>query len=228
MDGFVLDILVLAMIAAFVLFRLWSTLGRRTGHERSPEARPDPLPGPSAEPAARQADPIEIGGPARRAPVQVQPAPADGPLARAVADIQAADRGFEVEAFLQGAVQAHEMIVEAFARNDRASLRPFLGDAVFEAFDAVMRERDAKGARGEVVFVRQGAPRLQGARLTGRTARLDVRFESEIVSSVKDRDGRVIEGSDTAVRTVVDLWGFERDVRSPDPNWKLVDTDTSD
>lgn len=219
-----LDILILAMIAAFVLFRLWSTLGRRTGHEGGPDPRVEPRP---EGPVGRAPDALPDPGRVPQRP-PADPAFSEGPIAETLARLRAADPSFEPEGFLQGAVGAHEMIVEAFARNDRGALRPLTAPDVFAAFDGVIQGREARALHGEIVFVKQGPPRLVSAVMRGSVADLTVRFESEIVTSVKDKDGRVVEGSDTAVRRVIDIWTFSRDTRSSDPNWLLIDTDTGD
>lgn len=215
MDSFAFfDIILLAAIAGFVLFRLWSVLGQRTGHERTPdEAAGDVAPAP--------ATPVPVPAPR----VAVQNAPAAGsPAASGLAEISAADPDFDLASFLTGAVQAHEMIVQAFAANDMAVLRPLLGSDVARAFESVITERTAKGLKGEVVFVSQATPRIVDAGLRGRIAALTARFESELVQSVKNEAGEIVEGSATQVRRVVDVWRFERDVTSGDPNWRLEDT----
>jgi predicted lipid-binding transport protein (Tim44 family) len=217
----IFDILLLAAIAGFILFRLWSVLGTRTGHERSPES--EAAQGQARRPAAPAAA-NDGGAPA------VRPAPVGYPTAaaRGIADIEAADRNFSAEGFMGGAAAAHEMIIEGFAAGDRAALRPLLGDEVYAAFDAAIKAREASGLKAATVVVKQTQPQIVWAALKGRSAELGVRYESEIIQYSKNAAGETVEGSESFVRKIVDRWTWARDVKSSDPNWKLVDTDSGD
>src|SRR5665213_986010 len=138
------EILLLAMVAGVILFRLYTVLGRRTGHEPPPQQEPYRVSAPSDAPA--NVDNV-VALPGRARPVAVAK-PAD-PLALGLADIQSADRAFEIEHFLAGARQAYELIVTAFAAGDRAALKPLLSDEVYAAFDAneAVVEGDPKSVR---------------------------------------------------------------------------------
>lgn len=218
----IFDILLLAAIAGFILFRLWSVLGTRTGHERSPDSPP--------------VDARRTGGPAPAAANdagKVVPLPRSAPnypaaAARGIADIEAADRSFSADGFMGGAAAAHEMVIEAFAAGDRTTLRPLLGDEVYAAFDGAIRDREAKGLKATTVVVKQNAPAIVSAALKGRTAELYLRYESELIQFSKTAAGEVAEGSESAVNRVIDRWTWARDVKSSDPNWKLVDTASDD
>ena len=184
---------VLAFIAAFVLLRLYATLGRRVGADRPAEPQPQPSgPMPRHEPEA----------------VAHAPRPA-GEGGDGLIDIVRADPSFESQHFLTGARAAYELIVQAFAKGERDALRPLLTPRVYDSYAAAIAEREAKGGAGpELVRLRKAE--ITDARLDGDTARVVVAFEAELA-----------EGAH-GVRDAREKWTFERDVRSSDPNWRLA------
>ncbi|MFO1075224.1 MAG: Tim44/TimA family putative adaptor protein [Geminicoccaceae bacterium] len=235
-DGFAyLDILFFALVAAFIAFRLRSVLGRKTGSERP---RVDPISRRTAaqatEPPARAGDPARGGDNVVPLPERgVPPAPAeespalanaDPTLRHGVAAIRAADPGFELDQFLQGARAAFAMIVEAFAKGDRRALRPLLADEVYAQFAGAIDAREKAGQvlTTELVATREAEPAAAG--MVGALARVTVRFTSEQIKVVRDAAGAVVEGDPRQIETVIDVWTFERDTRSRDPNWQLVET----
>ncbi len=220
-DGFVfIEIVIFAMIAAFLVYRLRSVLGRRTGEERQrpnpftprPGA-PDnvvPLPGrdrPAAEPAVDPDEPVS--------------------LAAALAQIKGVDPGFDEKHFLQGARGAFQMVVEAFAKGDTATLRPLLSDEVYENFARAVRERQAAGETLETRIERITDADVIEARLDGRTALVTVKFVSEQMNVVRNTAGAVVDGDPNAVVEATDVWTFARNTRARDPNWSLVETRTT-
>lgn len=232
MTGYDLLNLIFLAIAVFVFFRLRSVLGRRTGNERPPS---DPYSSgpferrretgdPDAE--ARQDDNVIRlpGSQADEAAEAAAYAPAGSPLAAGLAQIELADRSFTPAGFLDGAGKAHEMIVTAFAAGDRATLRQLLDDDVLRDFEAAIDDREAEGRRLEQSYVGLSGADISAAELDGSRARVTVRFTSEIISALRAANGDVVEGSPEAVRQVIDVWTFERDTKSRDPNWKLVAT----
>jgi predicted lipid-binding transport protein (Tim44 family) len=229
-DGFQLfEILVLAALAAFVIYRLRSTLGKRTGHER-PRPNPYAARDNSGEAEAARDNGERVMPPrgeddARRAARAV--APEGSALAQALTEIQLADRNFDPEHFAEGARQAYEMIVTAFAEGDRRTLRQLTDDAVYAEFDSALTAREAAGERVETTFVGISSAKITDARLVDRIAEVTVKFVSELISVTKNADGAVIKGDPTAVRQVRDIWTFARDTRSHDPNWLLVGTATA-
>ena len=226
MTGTVLELVILAAFAAFVFFRLFSVLGKRTGNEQPPY---DPRrvetrrPVPAKEdnvvplPRARELSPR----PASRDSVMANVAPA---LASGVEQIREADRNFDPDTFVGGAKVAHEMIARAYADGDRKALKPLLGEEVFASFDAAISEREKAGHKIDFSFVGLKQASLDEAGLRGRIAEVTVRFVSELISATRDAAGAVIEGAAGVVREVTDVWTFARDTRSGDPNWKLVAT----
>ena len=214
-----LDIVVLAIFAGVILYRLTAVLGRRTGQERQrynpyaggkPEARDNvvSLPKPSAPP---------------RRPAEESAAVAKAsPLAGALTEIQIADRNFDLDQFLAGARIAYEMVVTAFAKGDRRGLKTLLSDEVYGGFEEAIAAREARGETVESHFVGIKSLDVVDAAMKGREAEITLRITSEIISFTKNADGAVIEGDPSTVHEIRDQWTFGRDTRSGDPNWKLI------
>jgi predicted lipid-binding transport protein (Tim44 family) len=235
-DGFpLIDIVLFAMVAAFLFLRLRSVLGRRTGQERqrpnpfvqrAPDQRPGqpagarpepprptvvrPLPAPRAEPA----HPVSDGG------------AASTPLATGVAEIKLADPAFHEDSFLAGARIAFEMIVEAYARGDLATLRPLLADDVYEKFASAIRARESAGETLETTLSGIRGIDMVEARMEGRVAVVTVKVVSDQINLLRDRAGTVLDGDPAKPVEVVDLWTFSRNTRARDPNWTLIATRT--
>ena len=208
--GFPIDLILFGMIAAFLVLRLKSILGRRTGYERP------------AQPTARVEQPRDTAqAPAPPPPVQrALPDPAT-PLGQTLARMNSVDRTFDPNTFLQGAEQAFAMIVGAFAAGDRATLRPLLGDEIRGAFEAAIAERE-KEVLTQVTDIRSiHAMSIEDAHLTGTVASIVVRIVSDQVNMTHAANGQVLSGTD-AVTEINDIWTFERDLARPDPAWHLV------
>ncbi len=195
LDRGLIEIAVLAAIAFIVLYRLYATLGRRSGAERPPEARP-------------QTAPASLPRMAPEAKVPAS-APSGSPAGEGLMAILRADPSFDVDQFVTGARAAYEMIVQAFALGDREALRPLLTERVFTVYADAITAREAKGEKG-AELVRLRAAEITHASLDGPTARVEVKFEAELA-----------EGAH-GVRDAREKWTFERAVTSPDPNWRLA------
>ena len=212
------EILLFAVIAGVILFRLYTVLGRRTGNERPPQESYR-LSGVDAAPPKDNVVPLPVsarGG-------QTADKPAD-PVSRGLMDIKLADRAFETDHFIAGARSAYESIVTAFARGDRAQLKPLLSDEVFAAFNQVIGGREQRKETVTFTFVGFKDVKIVHAALKGRTAEITLAFGSQFISATADAAGTVIEGDSKSVRDVTDVWTFARDTRSRDPNWTLVAT----
>jgi predicted lipid-binding transport protein (Tim44 family) len=207
-----LDILLFAAIAGFLIVRLWSVLGRRTGHERPrdtvlpPRAPLDSRPAPASDPVAAL--------PPRSV---VVPADADG-LAR----LKSADRSFDERAFLNGARAAFEIIVNAFAKGDTAALQPLLSESVYKSFADAIEERLAQRETLQTNLISIKSVGIAGAELEGETAFVTVKFVSDQTNVTRASDGSIVDGSPDQVIEKTDLWTFARTIRSRDPNWTLV------
>lgn len=217
-----IDIIFFAMVAAFLVLRLRSVLGKRTGNERPPqEWGAAPAPKPATQPTDNVIDLAAARKPA------AEPLP-EGPLGEGVSAIRAVDPSFSVDGFLSGARGAFVMIVEAYAHGDKATLKPLLAQSVYQGFaDAIdARIRAGEVLHTEVVVVRDAT--MVEARLAGSVANVTVRFKSEQINLVKDLEGRILEGDPNQVANVTDEWSFARDTQSRDPNWQLVATRSPD
>lgn len=218
-DGFqFIDIIFFAMVAAFLVLRLRSVLGRRTGHERQ---RPDPF---ARGPQAPAKDNVVELPDRRRQTGDAVAATYGGPIAAGLTQIQIADPTFSPEGFLEGARAAFGMIVGAYAAGDTEALRPLLEDQVFANFEAAVQARKAAGETLQTELVSIKSADFEEAKVDGRTAVVTVKFVSEQINAVRDANGEVIDGDPTRIAEVIDIWTFSRDTRSRDPNWFLVAT----
>lgn len=219
MSSAVIQLLVLAAVAVFLILRLRNVLGTRDGFEKPPvSAQPEKL-------AGRPGAALEVieGGPDRDITDHV---PEDGDAAKALSAMKAVDRSFSVGDFLQGARGAYEMILMSFERGDLKSIEPFLSEDVFETFATVVDMRADKGLTVEANFVGVREISLSEARFdkTTKRAELTVRFVGELTSVVRDEAGDIVEGNSSEIKRQRDMWTFARTMGSDDPNWQLVAT----
>ena len=219
MSSAVIQLLVLAAIAVFLILKLRSVLGTREGFERPPAAVP--LPGDRA--ANRQGFEVIEGGPDRDITDHV---PEDSDSARALAAMKLAEPSFSVAGFLQGARGAYEMILMAFEKGDLESVKQFLSPDVYDSFASVVAERQSRGLTMTTQFVGLRELGIQTAEFdrASAEAELSVRFVAELVSVARDASGQVVEGHPTQARKQRDVWTFARKMGSSDPNWQLVAT----
>ena len=227
-----IEILFLAGIAAFIGYRIYSVLGRRTGNEQRPmdqvtrrenadqrragsgssEEKVVPLP---------RARDVSAARPRHSVMNSIDPASS---LASGLNAIRSEDPGFDADAFVSGAKSAHEIIVKAYADGDRDILRPLLADDVRDSFEGAIEARERAGHSIEFAFVGLKSASLEDAALRGRVSEITIKFVSELISVTRDAAGAVVDGAAGVVREVTDVWTFARDTRSADPNWKLVAT----
>ena len=211
------EIVVLALIAFFVGLRLVSVLGRRTGHEQ-PIARPvervavpTPVSGPVATPRADPVNPLDEA---------LEPRAIDG-----IRAIVAADPGFDLGRFIEGAKSAYKMTLEAFWEGDEEELARLADDEVRSAFSHAIAARKAAGHRFENRLVAIDRAVVEAARLEGQMAYVTVRFDADIAAVTRDAEDNVVAGSTSDAVETHDVWTFSRHVRADDPNWILVETD---
>ena len=209
-------VILLAMVAAFLALRLYSVLGKRTGHEQ-------PLPRTAEDRPAVQGVPrtIDVTPDVRESAPRAIETGAEAGLR----SIVAADSSFDVGQFIEGAKGAYRMTLEAFWKGDRETLGWLTEDNVRAEFESAI---DAREAAGEVldnrlVTIERAA--ITEASLTSKIARITLRFDSDIAAVTRDKEGTVIAGSMTDAVEAHDEWTFVRDLKSGDPNWKLADTD---
>lgn len=220
-----LDIILFAAIAAFLVLRLRNVLGRRTGHDSRPDFDPFKQK-PESRPGAEESDDkvIQLPGGGRRQEEAAFDADGDDPVAAGLTQIRLADRSFDPEGFLQGARAAFEMIVMAFASGDKETLRGLLADEVYADFARAIDQRAEEGQSLETTLVNVLEPEIIEAELQGRNAMVTVKLVSEQVNVTRDDEGRIIEGDPSDVVKMTDIWTFARNTRSRDPNWALVAT----
>lgn len=209
-------IVLLAMVAAFLALRLYSVLGKRTGHEQ-------PLPKPAEERvvAAPMPRAVEKTSEPREPAVK----PFEGSAEPGVRAIVAAEPGFDVARFMEGAQAAYRMILESYWKGDEAALRDLVSDDVARAFGDAIAQRTEAGAVLDNRLVSIERALITGASLQGKDARITVRFDALIAAVTRDAEGQVIAGSTSDAVETHDVWTFARTLRSSDPNWKLADTD---
>ncbi len=238
MDGYrLLEIIILALFAGFLILRLRSVLGRRTGNERP---RPDLQANPPPPPPNTRVD-RDRGQPATDLDVQEVPqgltvdtgkasvpvdhnaAPATSVAGNLLA-IKRADPSFSEQAFTEGAKAAFEMIVNAFATGDKQTLQTLLGRTVLTQFSAAIDQRKTAGETLSTTFVGVDNATITGAMLQRTMAKIDVKIASRQINVTRDKDGKIIDGDPAEIDKLIDIWSFERDIRSKDPTWLLVDT----
>lgn len=230
-----LNILLLA-VALVVFWRLRSVLGTRTGTEKPPF---DPFQTKRTDAPAGQ----ETGSTTSRLPQNAPPTGADAgdreppppvwkgyaeegtPLASALERIVESDPSFTPKSFVEGAKLAYEMIIDGFAKGDKPALKNLLSKEVFDGFSRVIDERASQGQRVESRFVGIEKATIRQASLTGRKASITMAFVSELISATYDKAGELVDGDPKEIREVTDVWTFERETGSRNPNWKLVATE---
>jgi predicted lipid-binding transport protein (Tim44 family) len=201
----VVELVILAAVAAVVLFQLYAVLGRRVGRQPEDMARAQ------APAAAREAAPTPLPG-------VTEPAALTG-----LAALRARDPNFDIARFMQGARQAFQMIVKAFAAGDRTTLKPLLAPDVMTAFETAMSEREQAGRSEQVEFLHEPRADLENLGVFGDLAKASVRFLAEFRSRSKGPEGEAVDDRRTA-----EVWTFQRSLTSRDPNWTLIHVDPAE
>lgn len=219
MSSAVIQLLVLAGVAIFLILRLRSVLGTREGFEKPPV----PLPGENDRLRPRRDFEVIEGGVDADITDHVKEG---SKAAKALAAMKQAEPGFSVGEFLRGARQAYEMILTAFEKGDLDPVVPFLARDVYESFVEVVEMRERQGLTVQSTFLGVREVTLVDAafdRATGE-GEITVRFVAELTSVVRDRTGRIVEGDPNEIKRQRDVWTFARKMGTDDPNWQLVAT----
>ncbi len=216
MNSAVIQLLVLAGIAIFLILRLKNVLGTRDGFEKPPVAAP-------ARSVARDKFEVIEGGIDRDITDHVDE---NSAAAKALAAMKKAEPEFNVTEFLAGARGAYEMILMAFENGDLDQIRPFLSDDVFVTFADVVAMREKEGLKIDASFLGVRELTLLDADFdeTSRVGEIKVRFVGELTSVVRDQDGNIVEGNPKEIKRQKDVWTFARKMGVDDPNWQLVAT----
>ena len=192
--GFI-DIILLAMFAGFIILRLRNILGRKTGHQGKPISRYFPR-GMETLQDIENNEAIKSGNVDEEAKKQ----------------------------FLKGADMAYEQIITAFAKGDKKSLKTLLGKKMYEDFSEVIDERKKKDHNYETTFIGVKSSKVLEFKKIENIYKVTVNFVSEIITCVKDKNNKVIEGNPDVIKTVNDVWKFSKNMWSQDPTWYLVET----
>jgi predicted lipid-binding transport protein (Tim44 family) len=211
-----IQLLALAGIAVYLVLKLRGVLGTREGHEGP---RTDMSTPGGSQPKFK----VIEGGPDEDI---TDHADEDSDAARALLGMKLAEPSFSVNEFLLGSKGAYEMILMAFENGDLKSVRSFLGDDVYDAFDSVVEARKEQGLTIEAEFIGVRETGLMGASFDSKTNRGEVvvRFVCDLSMLVRDASGEIIEGSETKVKPQRDIWTFARTMGSTDLNWQLTAT----
>ena len=214
MNSSLIQLLVLAGIAIFLILKLRAVLGTREGFEKPPQAIDDTRPRPKFE--------VIEGGPDR----DIADNTTDPASASALAEMKAAEPSFNVTDFLKGARGAYEMILLAFDKGDLDRIRTFLGDEVAATFETAIADRLERGLTIESTFAGIRDMVLSDATFDNitKTAEVSVRFTGELYRTVRDKTGAVIEGGPTIIVRQRETWTFGRRMGTGDPNWQLTAT----
>ena len=210
-------IVLLAMVAGFLALRLYSVLGKRTGHEQTIVTPVEPA-------AVRDRPRVEE---TRPTPLAASDTVFEATASDGIRAIISADRGFDVGRFLEGAKSAYTMILENYWKGDVEAFAPFVSDDVREAFAASVEARATDGHVLDNRLMRIERAAISFAELKDKVATITVRFDADIAAVTRDAAGAVIAGSMSDAVTTHDVWTFTRAIKSDDPNWILTDTDES-
>lgn len=217
------------IVAALIFLNLRSVLGKRTGNEKPPFDPYSPREAERVTPSAEDGKVITLP---RRAPAEsddryeevdtfAAPGSELNAQLRKVFDV---DPTFSPKQFVDGARAAYEMILMAFAEGDRKTLKSLLSNEVYEGFSAALDERDKAGDKVKSTFVGIEKADMLEAQLDGSETAITMKLAAQLISATYNSAGEIIEGNADTVSEVKDRWTFARDIRSRDPNWKLVAT----
>ena len=192
--GFI-DIILLAMFAGFIILRLRNILGRKTGHQGKPTGRYFPK-GMEVLKDIENNEAIRTGN---------------------------VDEEVKKH-FLKGANIAYEQIITSFAKGDKKSLKTLLGKDLYSDFSEVIDDRKKKDLKYETTFIALKSSKILEFKKIENIYKVSVNFISEIITCVKDKNDKVIEGNPDTIKTVNDVWKFSKNIWSRNPNWHLVET----
>ena len=203
-----IDILIFAVIAAFLIFRLRSILGNRDGFEKPQKVAQSESPGDNIINFKSKVTDAEL-------------APLNG---SGLKELRKLDASFKDEEFLTGAKAAFPLILNAFSQGDLGSLRRYVGFDLYEEFASAVHQRDAAGENLKIDIEQVNDIQLLDAQISEGIATVTVKYDSVQSRVLTDNDGSVVEDDSISSEDIEDIWIFERDIRSADPNWKLVET----
>ena len=216
MGGSVTTLIVLALVFVFVALRLWSVLGRRTGHEQT-------LVKPESVPMVRGVT-LKAPDAALAPPLGQEPTPSAS-AASGLRAIAAADSQFDVARFVEGAKAAYGMVLEAYWKGDQDSLDKMVDPEVAHSFAHAIHEREEAGETLDNRLISIEQAQIEDAHIDNGVAHIRIRFDADVAAVTRDREGNVIAGSMSDAVPTHDVWTFSRPIKSPNPNWMLTETD---
>jgi len=214
-----MEILFFACLTGYMIFRLWSLLGKRTGFE----APPPPLHS-QEEKDNVIALPVKATQKEREEKDPQSPLGGHSSIEAGLKAIQAVDPAFHLELFLDGAVAAFEIIVEAFAKGDKPTLKPLLNASVFKSFTAALQDREEAQQTVETKIVEIREPEVISIAIKGKQEQITLKFVSEQITVTKDAEGNILDNPAHLSLVMNDIWTFSRPIGSKNPNWVLVAT----
>ncbi len=217
-----IEIIFLAMLAGFIALRLYTVLGRRTGHEKpaSDPFRPS-RPEMSRPNAAGRIEPELM-------PLPELPSTMDPAVREGLQNVMAADRSFDADKFLGAARQAYAMVLEGFWSGQTEDLKSLVSDEVQQQFEVAIAHRKTEEQRLDNKLLGVQQAEIVAASMNGAMADITVRFDAEILAVTRDAEGRIVAGDPNDAVETHDLWTFSRHTGSKDPAWLLVDVDEAD
>lgn len=217
------DIIIIALVVVFILLRLRSILGQKTGHE-NPNFFQISIPKTkdNVDAIIQPSDKAK-----QRTPHDNDPYAATlsaGAILQTINDIKSKDTMFSATTFMDGAKMAFEMIFDAFVKGDKQTLSMLLSQEIYNDFVKNIEERERQENRMETTLLSVAPKDIVNAGLNGNIAQLTVHFESEQVTLERNKKGDIISGDPSNIQHVRDEWIFERDITSKNPNWKIIET----
>ena len=187
-----IDIILLGMIAGFIILRLRSILGRKTGHESKVypgfAEKEFNLPKNEVKPVKKNLEILE---------------------------------GKDKKEFLRGAEIAYESILTSFASGDLIKLKNLLSSVMFTNFSEAIKSRKKEGIKSEFTFIGVKESSVEKYEKVRDNLFATVKFVAEVISVKKDKDNKIVEGNPDKIKFVTDSWKFTRNIKQKDPNWYL-------
>ena len=215
-------IVLLAMIAAFLGMRLYSVLGKRTGHEQEPVLPRERAAASPVRLDEKDGSQAGVAAPADTSGLVYEPAAEAG-----LRQLLATDRNFDAGRFMEGAEAAYRMILEAYWKGDRDTLRDLCDDDSYEAFSDAIAAREGRGETLDNRLIGIDSAKITAVELNRSEARVTVRYHADISAVTRDAEGKLIAGSMSDASQTDDLWTFRRQIGSNDPNWVLDEAESA-
>ena len=204
------ELIILAAITGFLIYKLYTILGQKVGFEPLSDIKAA-APATTSEPTTNTMSVSETSS----LPVHIQ---------NVIKEIQKIDAHFSAAAFLKGATRAFEIIIDSYAKHDLKVLRDLVAPDVFEEFKTSIDDREKQGETLETTLVKFESVELVEGEVNERRVHLTVAFQTEQIHLVRDAAGQIIDGHPQQIEQLVDTWVFERLISSRNPNWTLVKT----